>query len=187
VTDDELQAITIGPRAPHDATIVLADYDPAWPAQYAREAARIRSALGARVIVLEHVGSTSVPGLAAKPRLDLVLAVADAADEAAYVPALEAAGYALRIREPAWHEHRLLKGTDPALNLHVFSAGASEVARMIAFRDWLRAHPDDRARYERTKRALAAQVWHQTQDYADAKTAVVTEIEARISAARSAT
>lgn len=186
MTDDELQAITVGVRAPHDATILLAEYDPAWPAQYARAAARIREALADRVVVLEHVGSTSVPGLAAKPRLDLVLAVADAADEPAYVPALEAAGYALWIREPAWHEHRLLKGTAPALNLHVFSRGCPEVARMIAFRDWLRARPADRALYEQTKRALAARVWHQTQDYADAKTDVVAEIERRISAARSA-
>jgi GrpB-like predicted nucleotidyltransferase (UPF0157 family) len=105
------------------ARIELREYDPTWPRLYAREAARIRSALGGRVVRLEHAGSTAVPGLAAKPILDLVLEVADAADEAAYLPAMQAAGYALRLREPHWFQHRLLKGPDTEINLHVFSAG----------------------------------------------------------------
>jgi GrpB-like predicted nucleotidyltransferase (UPF0157 family) len=119
-----------------------------------------------------------VPGLAAKPIIDVVLVVADSSDEASYLPALEAAGYRLRIRTPAWEEHRMLKGADPAVNLHVFSQGSPEVARMLRFRDRLRADPGERARYEAAKRELAARRWTFLQDYADAKTAVIEDIVA---------
>lgn len=176
VSDEELQAVTVGERVPHDAPVTLADYDPAWPALFEREARRIRAALGDTVVRLEHTGSTSVPGLAAKPIIDITLTVPNSADEASYVPRLEAAGYALRIREPHWHEHRLLRGPDTDVNLHVFSADSIELERMVGFRDWLRAHPDDRELYERTKRELAARTWRHVQHYADAKTAVVEEI-----------
>jgi GrpB-like predicted nucleotidyltransferase (UPF0157 family) len=159
--------------------IELADYDARWPELFAREAARIRTALGSRVLQLEHAGSTSVPGLAAKPIIDIVLAVADSADEASYGPPLEAAGYPLHRREPDWHEHRMFKGPDTLVNLHVFSAGCPEIGRMLLFRDWLRGNDADRDLYERTKRNLAWQHWETVQHYADAKTAVVEEILAR--------
>lgn len=162
-----------------DGPVRLVDYDPAWPALFAREAARLRRALGDRALLVEHVGSTSVPGLAAKPIVDVLLAVADSADEAGYLPSLVAAGYTLRIREPDWHEHRLFKGPDIDVNLHVFSAGSAEVERMLLFRDRLRAVDDDRERYEATKRALAQRRWQHVQDYADAKTPIVGEIIAR--------
>jgi GrpB-like predicted nucleotidyltransferase (UPF0157 family) len=178
-TDAELAAITVGERKPHDAPITLLDYDPAWPALFEREERRIRTALGETVVRLEHTGSTSVPGLAAKPIIDITLIVPDSADEPAYVPQLEAEGYTLRIREPDWHQHRLLKGPDTDVNLHVFSVGSVELERMVGFRDWLRTHDDDRALYERTKRELAARTWRHVQHYADAKTAVVEEIMAR--------
>ncbi len=109
----------------------------------------------------------------------MVMEVADSANEAAYVPPMEAAGYVLRIREPAWHEHRLFRGPDTEINLHVFSAGSSEVERMLLFRDWLRAHPSERQLYEQTKRELASRIWKYTQNYADAKTSVVEQILAR--------
>jgi GrpB-like predicted nucleotidyltransferase (UPF0157 family) len=134
------------------------------------------------VLRLEHAGSTSVPGLAAKPKIDMLLVVANSADEPAYVPDLEAAGYRLKIREPGWYEHRMFKGPDLDLNLHTFSAGCEEIDRMLLFRDWLRAHPADRRLYERTKRELASREWQYTQNYADAKSAVVAEIMARASA-----
>lgn len=169
---------------PHDATIFLADPDPAWPAQFEVEAAKIRGALGPAALGVWHVGSTSVPGLAAKPLIDINLAVASSADEDAYVPALTAAGYRLHRREPDWFEHRLLKGTDPAVNLHVFSQGCQELERMLAFRDWLRKSDEDRALYEVTKRRLAARVWAHVQDYADAKGEVVEAINARALSAR---
>jgi GrpB-like predicted nucleotidyltransferase (UPF0157 family) len=168
-----------GPPAPLQSAIELRDYDPAWPQLYQREAARIRSVLGDRVVRLEHVGSTSVPGLAAKPIVDLVLEVPDAADEAAYLPAMVAAGYLLWLREPHWDQHRLFKGPDTDINLHVFSAGSPETDRMVRFRDRLRAEPADRELYLGTKRELAGRVWTYVQQYADAKTAVIGEILAR--------
>jgi GrpB-like predicted nucleotidyltransferase (UPF0157 family) len=178
-SDQQLQSITVGERTPHNAPVSLAEYDPAWPATYEREAVRIRAALGDTVVRLEHTGSTSVPGLAAKPIIDMTLTVPDSAAEPAYAPRLEAAGYVLRIREPNWHEHRLFKGPEADVNLHVFSAGSVELDRMVGFRDWLRAHPDDRDLYERTKRELAARTWRHIQHYADAKSEVVEAIIAK--------
>jgi GrpB-like predicted nucleotidyltransferase (UPF0157 family) len=100
-TDEEMAAIHVGGSTTlHNATVSLDPYDPAWPQQFEAEAAKIRAALGSGAFVLEHVGSTSIPGLCAKPILDIVLAVADSGDEAAYVPPLEAAGYQTRPRRP---------------------------------------------------------------------------------------
>ena len=175
-SEEAMRAATIGPLQVLNGPVHLDDYDPDWPNWFEREAARIRGALGQRVRLLEHVGSTSVPGLAAKPIIDIVLAVPDSTDEAAYVPPMEAAGYVLRIREPEWFEHRLFKGPDTEVNVHVFTDGTDEVDRMLAFRDWLRSHDDDRLLYERTKRELAARDWKYVQHYADAKTDVVAEI-----------
>ena len=175
----ELRAVTVGELQPVSGQIELVDYDPAWPGLFAREADRIRAALGERAVLLEHTGSTSVPGLAAKPIIDMTLAVPDSSDEESYAPALEAAGYVLRIREPDWHEHRVFKGPDTNVNLHVFSDGCPEIDRMLRFRDWLRTDHADRELYERTKRELAAREWTYVQDYADAKTLVVEEIIAR--------
>lgn len=182
-SEDELRAVTVGPLQPLTGKVVVVDYDPDWPRQFATEAARIRAALGARVLLLEHAGSTSVPGLAAKPIIDIVLVVRDSSDEAAYVPPLEAVGYVLRVREPEWYQHRVLKRVDPAVNLHVFSPGCPETERMLLMRDWLRTHEDDRDLYERTKRELAQRDWKYTQNYADAKTTVVEEILAHARAA----
>jgi GrpB-like predicted nucleotidyltransferase (UPF0157 family) len=125
------------------------------------------------------VGSTSVPGLAAKPIIDIILAVHSSADEASYVPALEDAGYRLTIRERDWHEHRLLKGTGPSVNLHVFSKGDSEIRRMVAFRDRLRGDANERTLYEATKKRLAKRKWKYTQNYADAKSEVIEAIVRR--------
>jgi GrpB-like predicted nucleotidyltransferase (UPF0157 family) len=178
-SEEYMDAVTIGGREVHDAPVVLDAYDPRWPERYATLASRIRAALGDAAVLLEHVGSTSVPGLAAKPIIDIVLVVPDSTDEARYVPALEAAGFELRIREPDWFQHRMLKGTDIACNLHVFSAGCEEPARMLAFRDRLRSNPRDRDLYESKKRELAARTWRYVQHYADAKSEVVREILAR--------
>ena len=177
--EDYLAAVTIGERTPHNAQVELVEYDPEWPELYRREEEKIRGALGERALSVEHVGSTSVPGLPAKAIIDVNLEVADTTDEDAYVPALEAAGYVLRIREPDWFEHRLFKGVDPAVNLHVFPAGCPELERMLRFRDYLRADEGDRELYLRTKRELATQTWEHVQHYADAKSAVVEEIMGR--------
>lgn len=130
---------------------------------------------------VEHVGSTSVPGLVAKPIIDMLLVVTDSSAEAEYVPPMEAAGYTLRIREPDWYEHRLFKGPLANINLHVFSAGCREISRMLRFRDHLRGNEDDRELYQRTKQELAARQWRYVQEYADAKTEVVEAIIARAS------
>lgn len=174
-----LPEVTIGPVEPLPGRITVCDYDAAWPDRYEREAARVKQALGDRVLRLEHVGSTSVPGLAAKPIIDIVLEVRDCADERAFAGDLEAAGYVLRIREPDWFEHRLFRGADRGVNLHVFSRSCPETDRMVEFRDHLRSHVGDRDLYARTKRVLAARDWKYMQQYADAKTEVIDEIMAR--------
>jgi len=179
---EELFAVTIGSPTRLDGPVLLAPPDPRWPERFERQAERIRAALGVRVLELEHVGSTSVPGLVAKPIIDIALVVPDSADEPAYVPALETAGYVLRIRSPMWEQHRMLKGADPEVNLHAFSPGSAEVDRMRRFRDRLRANAADRERYAAEKRALAARDWEYMQDYADAKTGVVEQILKRSSA-----
>jgi GrpB-like predicted nucleotidyltransferase (UPF0157 family) len=180
-SEAEIQAYTVGDIAPLTTPILLADADAAWPGLYAREEARIRTALGDRIVRIAHTGSTSVRGLAAKPIIDITMLVADVTDEEAYVGDLEAAGYVLRIREqePDWYDHRVFKGPDTNVNLHVFSDGCVEWPRMVGFRDWLRTHDDDRNLYERTKRELVAREWRYVQNYADAKSVVVEDIMAR--------
>jgi GrpB-like predicted nucleotidyltransferase (UPF0157 family) len=179
-----MQAAHIGVLRVHNAPIQLVEYSAEWPTLFMREAERVRATLGNRVLMLEHVGSTSVPRLAAKPIIDMILAVADSADETAYVPAMETAGYVLRIREPEWHQHRLFRSHDTDINLHVYSFGCPEIDKMLMFRDWLRSNDADRKLHERTKRELSKRTWKYVQDYADSKTSVVEEIVARACAAR---
>jgi GrpB-like predicted nucleotidyltransferase (UPF0157 family) len=176
---DEPQPEFLQPPVRADGPIHLADPDPGWAEQYARQQERIQAALGSRAVQIEHVGSTSVPGLAAKPVIDIVLVVTNSADETAYVPDLEAAGYALQFREPHWYEHRFLRDHNPDVQVHVFTVGSPEVERMLLFRDWLRTRSDERELYERTKRELAARRWDYIQDYADAKSSVIEEILSR--------
>lgn len=179
-TDNEyLQKVTVGKRKPHNASIELVGYDPNWVNLFEREATRIKSILGSKVLQLEHVGSTSVPGLCAKPIIDILLVVKDSSYEFLYVPALESVGYTLRIREPEWYEHRLFKGPDTEINLHVFSKGALEIDKMLRFRNWLRTNHDDCKKYAKAKRELAQNIWENVQDYADAKTEIVEEITKR--------
>ncbi|WP_329049378.1 GrpB family protein [Amycolatopsis sp. NBC_01488] len=180
LSDGEIQAGWVAGDAPQlESTVLLVDYDPEWPELFEREADRIRGALGERVLVLEHVGSTSVPGLCAKPCIDIVLEVPDSDDEDAYLPALEAAGYRLVIREPDWEKHRCFKGPDTNVNLHVYSPGNGQTPRYRLFRDRMRAHPEERDLYAAKKRELAAKEWKYVQNYADAKTEVIDEIIGR--------
>jgi GrpB-like predicted nucleotidyltransferase (UPF0157 family) len=160
-----------------DVRVVAAD--PTWPARFARLAAAIAEALGERAIAIDHVGSTSVPDLPAKPVIDIDLTVADSADESAYVPALRRCGFTLVVREPWWNEHRLLRRSDPSCNLHVFSTGSPELERHRIFRDWLRVNPDDRSRYAHIKLLAAEQTraaGGHTMDYNAAKESVIREI-----------
>lgn len=183
-SDEELQKLTVGELKLHNAPIIIVEYDPNWPNLFEREANRIRSVLGSKALQIEHVGSTSVPGLCAKPIIDILLVVKNSADEPSYVPALEEAGYSLQIREPEWFEHRLFKGPDTDINIHVFSEGASEVDRILRFRDWLRSNESDSNKYAQVKRRLAKNKWRHVQHYADAKTSIVQEIMERANSIR---
>jgi GrpB-like predicted nucleotidyltransferase (UPF0157 family) len=179
LTEEQIRTYTVGEMKPLSCRIPIVDYDPQWPVLFGREADRIRAALGSRALRIEHTGSTSVPGLVAKPIIDVLLVVTDSGDEDVYVPALEAAGYLLRVREANWYEHRMFNRPDTEINLHVFSSGCPEIDRMLMFRDWLRADAADRDLYARTKLALAQKEWKYVQNYADAKTVVIEEIIAR--------
>jgi GrpB-like predicted nucleotidyltransferase (UPF0157 family) len=175
--DARLDGILIGARQPGPVT--LAEPDPAWPARFAAERDRIRAALGAAAIRVEHIGSTSVPGLAAKPIVDVVVTVADVEDEDAFVPALERAGYVLRVREPG---HRMLRTPVAGVHVHVYPDGDPEVDRYLAFRDRLRASAEDRRAYEDLKRRLAPRDWPDLNHYAEAKGPLIEAILARAGA-----
>lgn len=159
--------------------IIIVDYDPEWPAKFQRHAAIISQALGSKALAIEHVGSTSVPGLAAKAIIDIDVLVEDSSYESAYLPDLVAAGYVLRVREPDWHEHRMFRTPEFDVHVHVFSPGCVEVARHLAFRNHLRNHAEDRLRYEALKRKLAQEDWSDMNAYARAKTELVEEILVR--------
>jgi len=143
-------------REPESGAIEVAPYDPAWPATATDLIARIRGALGARALDVTHVGSTSVPGLPAKPIIDVDLVVAYPGDEPGWLPPLEGAGFVLTIREPWWHEHRLVKSRAHMANIHVFGPESPETWKHRTFRDWLRANPSDRDEYAAVKLETAA-------------------------------
>jgi len=174
VTNEPLPTGLIG--GPEKVRVRLADYDNDWPRQFAKHAKTISLALGDVALLIEHIGSTSVPGLAAKPIIDILVVVQDSTDESVYVPRLEAAGYVLRVREPDWHEHRMFRTPENDVHVHVYSTGCPEIQRNLAFRDRLRTNDDDRCRYEQTKRELATQDWADVNDYAAAKTQTIEEI-----------
>lgn len=159
-------------------TIVIVDYEPRWPEQFLRHARVIADALGGAALRIEHIGSTSVPGLAAKPIVDILVVVANSADERSYLPALENADYELRVREPEFHEHRMLRNHARDVHVHVFSPGSPEIERCLIFRDRLRQNDRDRRRYESLKGELAAQSWPDMNAYAEAKTAIIEQIVA---------
>ena len=157
------------------------EYDSAWPRRFEIERAQIAGALlGAKLI--EHIGSTSVPGLGAKPIVDIIVRV-DPFDADHITVSLEGAGYLLRVLEPG---HLMFR--TPALDVHVHVwSDHAQTERHLLFRDWLRVNDADRARYEAVKRELATKTWRDMNDYADAKSPVIVDITARAEAwARSA-
>jgi GrpB-like predicted nucleotidyltransferase (UPF0157 family) len=155
--------------------VVLADHDRRWARRFAARATELRRVLGERVGPVEHVGSTAVPGLAAKPVVDILAGIDDPDDEAAYLPDLEAAGYDLTVREP---QHRCLRAGDPGepVNLHCYPPGHPEIRKLLLFRDHLRRNARDRRRYEAAKRELATRQWRDMDHYAAAKSPVIGEI-----------
>ena len=159
--------------------IVIVDYDPRWPEKFQVHTAILARVLGSKALAIEHVGSTSVPGLAAKPIVDIDVLVEDPSDEETYLPALMQAGYVLRVREPDWHQHRMFRTPELDVHVHIFGPDCVEVRRNLAFRDRLRACEEDRLLYESVKRKLAREDWPDMNAYARAKTEVVEEIIAR--------
>lgn len=183
VTEEQMRAAWGGQLPKLTGRVAVVEYDPEWPHLYEREAARLRALLGGRVLALEHVGSTAVPGLPAKPIIDIDLSLADSTDEAAYLPRLEGAGYRLVVREPDWYEHRLLKGPDTNINLHVWTLGSPEAQRHVIFRDWLRENEQDRRRYGELKQDLSTRDFTYIHEYNNAKAPLIHEIYARALAA----
>jgi GrpB-like predicted nucleotidyltransferase (UPF0157 family) len=172
--DAHLDAVLIGGR--ERRKIVIAEYDSGWPQRFEVERGRIAQALGAAALRIEHVGSTAVPGLAAKPIIDVLVMVSEIGDEASYTPALERAGYELRVLEP---DHRMFRTPDRDVHVHVWGAGDPEVARTLAFRDRLRESPSDLAEYEHLKRSLAQRDWSDMNHYAEAKGPLIKAILGR--------
>jgi GrpB-like predicted nucleotidyltransferase (UPF0157 family) len=172
--DAYLDRVLVGDWEP--GPVVLVESDPAWPARFARERARIHDALGAAALRVEHIGSTSVPGLAAKPIVDIVLTVHDVDDDTAFLPSLENAGYVLRVREAG---HRMLRTPDRAVHVHVLADNDPEVHRYLTFRDRLRSSAEDRRAYELLKRELATRDWAEINFYAQAKGPLIEAILAQ--------
>jgi GrpB-like predicted nucleotidyltransferase (UPF0157 family) len=172
--EERMREAIIGEIRPQ--AIVIADYDPAWPERFRREEAKIRRSLGEAALAVEHIGSTSVPRLAAKPIVDILLVVEDSGEEASYLPAMEEAGYVLRVREPNFEEHRMFRTPGKDVHVHVFSVGSKQIERLLLLRDRLRGNERDRELYASTKRKLASRNWPSMQHYADAKSGVVESI-----------
>ena len=176
---------------PVSAEIDVAEYDPRWPAQAQEISETVSAALSQRALRIEHVGSTAVPGLAAKPVIDLDLTVADPADERNWLPLVQGAGFVLTVREPWWHEHRMLRGGSrvddghvptggaTAVNLHVFGPDSPELVKHIVFRNWLRADESDRELYAAAKRSAAGGKAQRVMDYNARKEAVIRDIYQR--------
>jgi len=175
--EERIREVVIGEV--ESPAIVVVDYDPAWPERFRQEATKIRAALGKAAQAIEHIGSTSVPGLAAKPIVDILLVVEDSSDEASYVPALESAGYVLRVRERDFYEHRMLRTAAKDVHVHVYSPGSPEIERYLLLRDRLRENDEDRELYARTKRDLTSREWPSMEHYAEAKTEVIEGIITR--------
>jgi GrpB-like predicted nucleotidyltransferase (UPF0157 family) len=169
--DADLDRILIGGR--EKRLIVIVDYDDQWPARFENQRERVRSALGAEALRVEHIGSTAVPGLAAKPIIDMLVTVRDPDAESTFAAALTSAGYHQRVREPG---HRMFRTPERDVHVHIWSDSDPDVRRQLAFRDRLRRSADDRRAYERLKRELATRDWPDMNAYADAKGALIEEI-----------
>ncbi|WP_316173198.1 GrpB family protein [Bradyrhizobium sp. SZCCHNRI2049] len=165
--------------APPVEAIEIVDYSPEWPVLFEASRQLIVRTLPGIALGIEHIGSTAIPNLAAKPIIDIDLIVADPTRELAYVPALADIGFVLTVRERSWYEHRMLRHEQPRINLHVFGRNCAEHVRHILFRDWLRTHPEDCARYTRVKEEARIGVTN-VRDYNRNKETVVRDIYATI-------
>lgn len=176
LSDEYIQKVVVSGKVEHNQTIVLKPYDENWSILFEREKQRISTILKDKALMIEHIGSTSVPGLIAKPIIDILLVVEDAGKEEDYVDDLVSHGYILRIKEPDFENHHMFLGPDTDIHLHVFSQGSKEIEKYLLFRNYLRAHQEARELYANTKKTLAKKKWKYVQNYADAKSDVVQKI-----------
>jgi GrpB-like predicted nucleotidyltransferase (UPF0157 family) len=186
-TREQMAAALVGEPPATWQSIVIEDYDPGWADRFTTASSLLNQVLGDLIIRIEHVGSTSVPGLAAKPVIDIDLLIEDAEPESRYLPALEEGGYRLVLREPWWYGHRMLVSPAEDVNLHVWPRDAPEPIRHLLFRDWLRSHQDDRDLYAAAKRRIAGDTMDRPGDYSLAKNDVIDDIYTRIFAPRTET
>jgi GrpB-like predicted nucleotidyltransferase (UPF0157 family) len=146
-------------RERYPGPIVIRDYDPSWPAQFEAERARVSGALGSIVVTIEHVGSTAVPGLAAKPIIDLLAGVESLPAARERVGAMRAIGYTHMAEYEAWLPDEMLFRKGPpgpwTHHVHVMEPASARWDEFVLVRDHLRAHPDTAAAYAELKRALA--------------------------------
>jgi len=161
----------IGDRQP--GPVCLVEYHDGWPVRFARIRERLADALGITARTIEHIGSTAVPRLAAKPIIDVLVTVDDVEDEGGYAPALMALGYELRVREPG---HRMFRPPSRDTHVHVWAEGSREHRDHVLFRDRLRQSATDRDAYAQLKRELAAEDWPDVNYYAEAKGPFIDEI-----------
>ena len=163
-------------------TLVIVDYDPAWVEMFEAEKTRILGVIGDKILAIEHIGSTSVPGLGAKPIIDILIGLRDLSDAALCIAPVESLGYDYitkfenimpfrryfrKVRSDGEHTH----------HIHMVAISHDFWTRHLLFRDYLRTHPDDAAAYEKVKRELASQFTGETvNDYADAKSEIINAI-----------
>ena len=158
---------------PRGDPVEVVPYDPTWPDRYEQWRQRLAAAFGEAAVRIDHVGSTAVPGLAAKPVIDIQVGVADVEEEAAYVPGIESLGVALRFREPGHRYFRPPAGRPRDVQIHVCGAGSAWECEHLRFRDLLLADPELAERYGRLKLELCARYRDDRLAYTDAKTVFI--------------
>jgi len=156
--------------------IKIAPYDRHWPEIFETHETILAKALGNAALRIEHIGSTSVPGLGAKPIIDILLVVADSSVESSYQTQMEQAGYQLRVREPDFHEHRMFRTHERDVHIHVFSPTSPEIQRYLTFRNRLRTNSEERQLYEQAKQKLAEEKWADMNAYAEEKSEIIERI-----------
>lgn len=177
---------TTGSERPVTDLVEVSPYREEWAAAFEAWWTRLAAALGHTAVRIEHVGSTAVPGLEAKPVIDIQVSVDDVDDEARYVPAIEGLGVSLRLREPGHRYFRPAGGLPRNVQIHVCEAGGEWERDHLLFRDYLRADPEAREAYARLKRELAERYRDDRLAYTEGKTGFILDAleEARVWAER---
>lgn len=174
MNDKSLEVGVIGGK--EKPKIEIVEYSQNWPDNYEEHKNEIQKYLGEVALAIEHIGSTSVPNLSAKPIIDILLIVKDSSNEDKYLKKMEAAEYQLRVREPDFHEHRMFRTKEKDVHIHIFSEGSPEIDRYLLFRNRLRNNEVERIMYEQLKINLAKSNWSDMNEYADAKTKFIEQI-----------